>query len=444
MELRNFLSYRDVTSIEVDHSEDSTFQINFNFTFPHMSCDFASIDYANVIGKESYDISDQTIAKYALDGTYHGMASTDDSYVHLYEGTDKDHYGNARHAIELTPTSFSKMVDEFEVVLVDFHAPWCPHCRNLAPIFEHAADLVKERAPHEADNHHKHSVALATFDCTIPAHQEICRQNQIQGFPTILVFRQSKSKLVQTPRGQYHESYTGRREAEAIATFAIETLKSVQREDKDAMPQIGKSIDTDKDGKPDSKIIQRGCRIAGFLKVQRVPGHITFRPKSDGHSFEPGLFSMEHSINILSFGKIHPGSIRDLNAGPYSDKPIRPLVLAEGQEDILFSSDNHEASFDHYIKVVSTTRIAKNNEKIQAYEYTMNSNVHNTSKDNRFPEVVISYDISPLMVLVRQEGKPWIEGLTAMCAILGGVYTSSVIVEALLSGAISTLTKKMD
>lgn len=41
-----------------------------------------------------------------------------------------------------------------------------------------------------------YAVALATLDCTERANQPVCRQHQIQAFPTILVFRQSKNKEI--------------------------------------------------------------------------------------------------------------------------------------------------------------------------------------------------------------------------------------------------------
>lgn len=146
-----------MTTLEVDHGEDGIFQVNFNLTLPGLSCEFAAVDLRNVIGKRRENIKDRTVHKFSLDGTWQGSATHGDTIEHVYEGTNKDHYGNARHAIELTRETFKKGIDEYEVLLVDFHAPWCSHCRNLAPIYEHAAEMVKERAPKEVDAHHRHS-----------------------------------------------------------------------------------------------------------------------------------------------------------------------------------------------------------------------------------------------------------------------------------------------
>ena len=46
--------------------------------------------------------------------------------------------------IELTDSNFEKMVLESEDMwLVEFYAPWCGHCKNLAPHWEQAATELK-------------------------------------------------------------------------------------------------------------------------------------------------------------------------------------------------------------------------------------------------------------------------------------------------------------
>ncbi len=43
--------------------------------------------------------------------------------------TDIDHYGGRRVSTELTPEFFPTFVREHDAVLVNYHAPWCPHCQ---------------------------------------------------------------------------------------------------------------------------------------------------------------------------------------------------------------------------------------------------------------------------------------------------------------------------
>jgi protein disulfide-isomerase A1 len=61
----------------------------------------------------------------------------------------------------------------------DYHtvfAPWCGHCKALAPEYEEAATTLKEK-----------NIALAKIDCTEEA--DLCRDHGVEGYPTLKVFR---------------------------------------------------------------------------------------------------------------------------------------------------------------------------------------------------------------------------------------------------------------
>jgi protein disulfide-isomerase A1 len=73
--------------------------------------------------------------------------------------------------------------------MVQFYAPWCAHCRALAPDYAAAAASL---AAQQAD------VALAKVDATEDA--ELTEQYGVQGFPTLLFFVDG-----------VHKEYTGDR-----------------------------------------------------------------------------------------------------------------------------------------------------------------------------------------------------------------------------------------
>lgn len=77
----------------------------------------------------------------------------------------------ASDVITLTAEDFDSVVNPEELMLVEFYAPWCGHCKALAPHYEEAATILKE----------KQNIKLAKVDCVDQA--ELCQSNGISGYP---------------------------------------------------------------------------------------------------------------------------------------------------------------------------------------------------------------------------------------------------------------------
>lgn len=104
--------------------------------------------------------------------------------------------------VKLTTKEFKSFLDENPLVLAEFYAPWCGYCKQLAPEFTKAADLLNETHP---------NIKLAQIDCVEEA--ELCQQHGIRGYPTLKVIR-----------GAYQQpsDYEGPRSAEGIVEYMIE------------------------------------------------------------------------------------------------------------------------------------------------------------------------------------------------------------------------------
>lgn len=105
--------------------------------------------------------------------------------------------------IELTDENFDKLVlKSDDIWLVEFYAPWCGHCKNLAPHWAQAASELKGK------------VKLGALDATV--HSAKASQYGIQGYPTIKYFPAGPKKSSSA------EDYDGGRTANDIVRWALD------------------------------------------------------------------------------------------------------------------------------------------------------------------------------------------------------------------------------
>lgn len=454
LNLRTMFEVHTNTKILIDHSEDGQLQINFKVTVPDLSCEFAAVDSVDMIGDRRHDLSGSAIYKTPIGGKMvsieHAAKTTQVAPVYG-NTTNVDHYGNTRYSMELNGDNWKAALDQFDALLVDFHAPWCPHCQRFAPIWEHAAEIVRKTLDEHERAGKPRSLAMGAVDCTTAQNLQLCRDQFIQAFPTVRVYRKGKhaGNKPATEAASHYEAYMGERSAEAVSAFALKVVQEVESNIVMPAAQGG-----------DSKVHARGCTIQGSVMVSRVPGELHIVPTSRGHSLHMDNVNMTHVMEHLSFGGALPEDI--LKSGHWwthrvaprrSTPAVFPRDLGgryvQKEEYASFISKKEHITHDHYLKVVPTqyTPIGRK-EPIALYEYTISSNAYaleppflTSGETHDGPIIKIAYELSPLQVSIEEYRKPAIEGLLGMCSLLGGVYASSMLLEAALQALHSGVKK---
>lgn len=112
----------------------------------------------------------------------------------------------ASNVVDLTPANFDATVLSGKPALVEFYAPWCGHCKKLAPTWEELGDSFS--ASHK-------QVTIAKLDGD--EHKELSTKYGITGFPTIKYFDGSDS---------LPEDYTGGRGLEQLQEYIQDRTKA--------------------------------------------------------------------------------------------------------------------------------------------------------------------------------------------------------------------------
>ena len=78
--------------------------------------------------------------------------------------------------LEVTKENFAEVIENNDIIIVDFWAPWCGPCRSFAPIFEKVAEANPD---------------AAFVKVNTEQEQELAAHFQIRSIPTLMVFREN-------------------------------------------------------------------------------------------------------------------------------------------------------------------------------------------------------------------------------------------------------------
>ncbi|KAH9803435.1 protein disulfide-isomerase 5-3 [Citrus sinensis] len=402
MELNNYLTVTTSTAVIVDKSTDGDFlRIDFNMSFPSLSCEFASIGVSDVLGTNRLNIT-KTIRKFSIGpdlrptgSEFHSMPVIN-SLKHGEEADDDSVEGSHM----LTANNF----DSYS---------------------------------HEYDPEMDGRILLAKVDCT--EEVELCRRHHIQAYPSIRIFR--KGSDVRDDHGHHdHESYYGDRDTDGLVKAMEELVAPIPLEESHKLALDGKHKTTAENVKrPAPKA--GGCRIEGYVRVKKVPGNLIISARSGAHSFDTSEMNMSHVISHLSFGrKLSPKVMSDVQ---------RLIPYLGGSHDRLNGRSfiNHRevganVTIEHYLQIVKTEvitrRYSREHSLLEEYEYTAHSSL---VQSIYIPAAKFHFELSPMQVVITEDPKSFSHFITNVCAIIGGVFTVAGILDAILHNTMRLMKK---
>ena len=85
-------------------------------------------------------------------------------------------------AIDLTHDNFQSMIDDNDIVIVDFWATWCGPCKQFGPVFEAASEVHQD---------------IVFGKVNTEEQQELAGEFQIRSIPTLMIFREQIGVFMQ-------------------------------------------------------------------------------------------------------------------------------------------------------------------------------------------------------------------------------------------------------
>ncbi|XP_017778196.1 PREDICTED: thioredoxin domain-containing protein 5 [Nicrophorus vespilloides] len=110
-------------------------------------------------------------------------------YVNKMVGTKSTSSDDIKEEDKEEPSSVMLLNgDDFQhgiesgISFVKFYAPWCGHCKRLAPTWE---ELGKKFIGNP-------EVDIVKVDCTLEVNKQLCNDQEVEGFPTVFLYKDGK------------------------------------------------------------------------------------------------------------------------------------------------------------------------------------------------------------------------------------------------------------
>ncbi|BFZ17339.1 hypothetical protein BsWGS_20378 [Bradybaena similaris] len=204
------------------------------------------------------------------------------------------------NVLVLNKGNFADAIKDNEHILVEFYAPWCGHCKALAPEYSKAAGQLKDEGS---------AIKLGKVDAT--SEPELAEQYGIRGYPTLKFFTNGSPK-----------EYAGGRQAPEIVSW-------LQKKTGPPAKQINSKQEADA-FKEQADVV-----VLGFFKNQESPEAIEFLKVAS--ALDDVLFAITSDSDVFADNKVENNGVvifkqfdegRSDFKGEFTEQDIKSFINA--------------------------------------------------------------------------------------------------------------------
>ncbi|ETN02167.1 hypothetical protein F441_17067 [Phytophthora nicotianae CJ01A1] len=440
------------TTVVMDEHQEDRLRVNFNVSLLNVPCSVASVDLEDHMGQRFTNLTRHIRHfRLAADRSSNQVERLDEVVIDNHEkgipvwgGVHRDTKGaNVHYSTPLTTKNFDDFMAKYELVLVNFYAPWCPFCHQLHPEWERAAAQLPDHPEYSE------MVRMASVDCTDPEAVWLCRRAHIRAFPSMLIYMYGSTST--------RYIYNGPRKTEHLLQFLDLFFRRLEP-DADFAEEV--NVNNDRLGLPlpvrvsqenlegidfkkrrPSSTIQtgavEGCEISGSISVNRVPGGLVFTARSDDVSFNAQAIDVSHVVNHFSFGQVRRTENLFKGGSHMLAAPSNRFPL----DSKMYTIESENVTVQHFLNVVGFDN-QDNSRKTHLQQRSYEFSATTTQYEDKTPSALFTFDISPLVVQITTDNIPFYHFITHLCAVIGGVFTILGLVDSGVFHTMNSIKKK--
>ena len=184
-----------------------------------------------------------------------------------------------------------------------------------------------------------------------------------------------------------------------------------------------------------------GCNLKGYFYVDAVPGNFHITSGYHGNivhrlAGERVLkLNSQHTIKQISFGELNKKEM-------WANFGRQIIRLSYSLNNIKKRNERNALVYQYHLKIVPTKYVTYSGKEINNYQYTYNCFAE--SGINEMPTLYFKYDISPITVQYKQYKDTFLNFFINICAILGGVFTITGIIDSIIHKSVLLLMRKAE